>query len=150
MALTLVDGGLPAFVWKKKRIEIPFSEAEKQKLQDLFESGLLTLEQLKKKKKYLLQDDTDANLETYRKLIRKIPNTAGRLIIGVSTPTLFKPVSLLKAEFDLRETFKQPIVQQDGSELDRFSWLKNQVQAYPNATVVFYLAAESSSTVRVS
>lgn len=146
MAFTLVDGGLPAFVWKKKRIEVPFSEAEKLNLQLQFETGLLTLKQLKQKKKYRLQDNTQANLETYRKLIQKLPKLPGKLVIGLSTDNSFKPLTLLQAEFDLREAFKQPLVLKDGSTIDRFVWLKNLTKGHPNTAVVFFLATESSST----
>ena len=78
MVLRLVDGGIPSFEWKMKRVELPFSEVEKTELQLKVERK----EKLAFKKRFVLRDDQEANLERYRKLIRKIPALPGKLVIG--------------------------------------------------------------------
>ena len=123
MALRLVDGGIPSFEWKMKRFEIPFSENELIELKKKVEEGELD-EKRAFKKRYEMKDNPDVNLELYRKILRKLPSMPGNLILAKSSEGKLEIIEVFKSELDLREDFKNSKKQLNGSELDRFNWLK--------------------------
>ena len=123
MALRLVDGGIPSFEWKMKRFEIPFSENELIELKKKVEEGELD-EKKAFKKRYEMKDNPDVNLELYRKILRKLPSMPGNLILAKSSEGKLEIIEVFKSELDLREDFKNSKKQLNGSELDRFNWLK--------------------------
>lgn len=123
MALRLVDGGIPSFEWKMKRFEIPFSENEIIELKKKVEEGELD-EKKAFKKRYEMKDNPDVNLELYRKILRKLPSMPGNLILAKFSDGKLEIIEVFKSELDLREDFKNSKKQLNGSELDRFNWLK--------------------------
>jgi hypothetical protein len=123
MALRLVDGGIPSFEWKMKRFEIPFSENELIELKKKVEEGELD-EKKAFKKRYQMKDNTDLNLELYRKILRKLPSMSGNLILAKSSEGKLEIIEVFKSELDLREDFKNSKKQLNGGEIDRFNWLK--------------------------
>ena len=141
MALRLVDGGIPSFEWKMKRVEIPFSEDEKTERQLKVERGELD-EKVAFKKRFTLRDDVDANLERYRKLIRKIPSLPGRLVIGTMIAGNFKILGVFTSETDLREDFRKSSKPVDGAEFDRFSWLKKLTKEDGFSSVCFRIGRD--------
>lgn len=141
MALRLVDGGIPSFEWKMKRVELPFSEVEKTELQLKIELGELE-EKVAFKKRFVLRDDQEANLERYRKLIRKIPALPGKLVIGTVIAGNLKVLSVFSSDTDLREAFRKSLKSIDGVNLDRFTWLKKLTKEDRYSSVCFLIGRE--------
>ena len=111
MSLRLVDGGIPTFEWKLKRVEISHSEKE--------------FEKTSTKKKFEYIEDPDSNLDLYRLILRKLPNKPGCLVLTkVDKNNKMIILDVFKSEFDLREEFKYSKKQFIGEEIDRYSWLK--------------------------
>ena len=111
MYLRLVDGGIPTFEWKLKRVEISHSEKE--------------FEKTSTKKKFEYIEDPDSNLDLYRLILRKLPNKPGCLVLTkVDKNNKMIILDVFKSEFDLREEFKYSKKQFIGKEIDRYSWLK--------------------------
>jgi hypothetical protein len=111
MYLRLVDGGIPTFEWKLKRVEISHSEKE--------------FEKTSTKKKFEYIEDPDSNLDLYRLILRKLPNKPGCLVLTkVDKNNKMIILDVFKSEFDLREEFKYSKKQFIGEEIDRYSWLK--------------------------
>ena len=123
MALRLVDGGIPSFEWKMKRFEIPFSEEELTELKRKVEEGELD-EKKAFKKRYEIKDDPDANLELYRKILQKLPNMPGSLVLARTVGSSMVILEVFKSELDLREDFKHSKKHLSEEEVDRYSWLK--------------------------
>lgn len=141
MALRLVDGGIPSFEWKMKRVELPFSEEEKAEIQLKVELGELE-EKVAFKKRFILRDDLEANLERYRKLIRRIPSLPGKLVIGTVISGNLKVLSVFSSDTDLREEFRRSLKPLDGADLDRFTWLKKLTKEYGYSSVSFLIGRE--------
>ena len=141
MALRLVDGGIPSFEWKMKRVELPFSEDEKTELQLKVELGELE-EKAAFKKRFILRDDLEANLERYRKLIRRIPALPGKLVIGTVIAGNLKVLSDFSSDTDLREEFRRSFKPVDGADLDRFTWLKTLTKEDGYPSVCFLIGRE--------
>ena len=111
MYLRLVDGGIPTFEFKLKRVEISHSEKE--------------FEKTSTKKKFEYIEDPDSNLDLYRLILRKLPNKPGCLVLTkVDKNNKMIILDVFKSEFDLREEFKYSKKQFIGKEIDRYSWLK--------------------------
>lgn len=111
MYLRLVDGGIPTFEWKLKRVEISHSEEE--------------FEKTSTKKKFEYIEDPDSNFDLYRLILRKLPNKPGCLVLTkVDKNNKMIILDVFKSEFDLREEFKYSKKQFIGKEIDRYSWLK--------------------------
>jgi hypothetical protein len=111
MYLRLVDGGIPTFEWKLKRVEISHSEKE--------------FEKTSTKKKFEYIEDPNSNLDLYRLILRKLPNKPGCLVLTkVDKNNKMIILDVFKSEFDLREEFKYSKKQFIGEEIDRYSWLK--------------------------
>ncbi len=123
MPLRLVDGGIPSFEWKKKRVEIPFTEDEILQLRKKVELGELEEEEAFRKK-FKLIDDSDANLELYRRILNKIPPMPGRLVICTRKGNELHIHGFYNSDLDLREGFKNSLKTIGGSQMDRFNWLK--------------------------
>lgn len=123
MKLRLVDGGIPSFEWKFKRFELPISEKELTLLNERIELGELD-ELTAFKKRYEMKDNSELNLELYRKILRKLPSMPGNLILAKSSEGKLEIIEVFKSELDLREDFKNSKKLLNGSELDRFNWLK--------------------------
>jgi hypothetical protein len=141
MVLRLVDGGIPSFEWKMKRVELPFSEVEKTELQLKIELGERK-EKVTFKKRYVLRDDQEANLERYRKLIRKIPALPGKLVIGTVIAGNLKVLNVFSSDTDLREEFRKSLKSIDGVNLDRFNWLKKLTKEDGYSSVCFLIGRE--------
>ena len=141
MVLRLVDGGIPSFEWKMKRVELPFSEVEKTELQLKIELGERK-EKVTFKKRYVLRDDQEANLERYRKLIRKIPALPGKLVIGTVIAGNLKVLNVFSSDTDLREEFRKSLKSIDGVNLDRFNWLKRLTKEDGYSSVCFLIGRE--------
>ena len=93
MYLRLVDGGIPTFEWKLKRVEISHSEKE--------------FEKTSTKKKFEYIEDPNSNLDLYRLILRKLPNKPGCLVLTkVDKNNKMIILDVFKSEFDLREEFK--------------------------------------------
>lgn len=138
MALRLVDGGIPSFEWKMKRFEIPFSENELIELKKKVEEGELD-EKKAFKKRYEMKDNPDVNLELYRKILRKLPSMPGNLILAKSSEGKLEIIEVFKSELDLREDFKNSKKQLNGSELDRFNWLKKLTKENGISSIQFLI-----------
>lgn len=138
MVLRLVDGGIPSFEWKMKRVELPFSEVEKTELQLKVERK----EKVAFKKRYVLRDDKEANLERYRKLIRKIPALPGKLVIGTVIDGNLKVLNVFSSDTDLRDEFRKSLKSIDGVNLDRFTWLKKLTKEDGYSSVCFLIGRE--------
>ena len=125
MILRLVDGGIPSFEWKLKRFEILRSEEEINELKLKVDSG--ELDQKKAfKKKYEYKEDSKMNFELYRKILQKLPNKPGYLVLAkVNENNKMIILEIFKSEIDLREDFKYSKIQSITEEVDRYSWLKN-------------------------
>ncbi len=123
MTLRLVDGGIPAFEWKMKRFEIPYTEEEMIELKNKIEEGLLD-EKKASKKRYEMKNDTKSSFELYRKILQKLPGAPGNLVLAATTANLMTIIEVFKSDLDLREEFKNSTKKIDGIELDRYQWLK--------------------------
>ncbi len=123
MPLRLVDGGIPSFEWKMKRFEIPFSEDELTDLKRKVEEGELD-EKKAFKKRYEIKDDPDANLELFRKILQKLPNMPGSLVLARTVGNKMIILEVFKSDLDLREEFKNSKKPLNGEECDRYQWLK--------------------------
>jgi hypothetical protein len=123
MPLRLVDGGIPSFEWKMKRFEIPFSEDELTDLKRKVEEGELD-EKKAFKKRFEIKDDPDANLELFRKILQKLPNMPGSLVLARTVGNKMIILEVFKSEIDLREEFKNSKKPLNGEECDRYQWLK--------------------------
>jgi hypothetical protein len=141
MALRLIDGGIPSFEWKMKRFEKSFSEEEKTELQLKIELGEIE-EKVAFKKRLGLRDDFESNLERYRMLIRKIPASPGRLVIGTTIAGRLKILSVFSSVTDLREDFKKSSKQVDGVTLNRFNWLKKLIKEDGYSSICFLIGRE--------
>ena len=142
MALRLVDGGIPSFEWKMKRFEIPFSENELIELKKKVEDGELD-EKKAFKKRYQMKDNTDLNLELYRKILRKLPSMSGNLILAKSSEGKLEIIEVFKSELDLREDFKNSKKQLNGGEIDRFNWLKKLTKENGIGSIQFLIGRAS-------
>jgi hypothetical protein len=142
MALRLVDGGIPSFEWKMKRFEIPFSENELIELKKKVEEGELD-EKTAFKKRYQMKDNTDVNLELYRKILRKLPSMSGNLILAKSSGGKLEIIEVFKSELDLREDFKNSKKQLNGGEMDRFNWLKKLTKENGIGSIQFLIGRAS-------
>jgi hypothetical protein len=123
MPLRLVDGGIPSFEWKMKRFEIPFSEDELTDLKRKVEEGELD-EKKAFKKRFEIKDDPDANLELFRKILQKLPNMPGSLVLARTVGNKMIILEVFKSDLDLREEFKNSKKPLNGEECDRYQWLK--------------------------
>ena len=141
MPLRLVDGGIPSFEWKRKRVENPFTDDEIFELRKKVELGEL-VEDEAFRKRYKLIDDADANLELYRKILTKIPPMPGKLVICTITDFKFKIHGFYSSDLDLREGFKHSLKTVDGCQIDRFSWLKKLALENGVSSVSFLLGRE--------
>jgi hypothetical protein len=142
MALRLVDGGIPSFEWKMKRFEIPFSENELIELKKKVEEGELD-EKKAFKKRYQMKDNTDLNLELYRKILRKLPSMSGNLILAKSSEGKLEIIEVFKSELDLREDFKNSKKRLNGGEIDRFNWLKKLTKENGIGSIQFLIGRAS-------
>ena len=142
MALRLVDGGIPSFEWKMKRFEIPFSENELIELKKKVEQGELD-EKKAFKKRYQMKDNTDVNLELYRKILRKLPSMSGNLILAKSSEGKLEIIEVFKSELDLREDFKNSKKRLNGGEIDRFNWLKKLTKENGIGSIQFLIGRAS-------
>ena len=141
MALRLIDGGIPSFEWRSKRIEIQIPEKELEELKEKVERGEIE-EKKAFKKRFKLKDDLEKNLELFRKIILKIPPIPGKLIIGSKNGENLKILSVVSSEIDLRDEFKNSKKMIEGIEKDRFSWLKKLTKEDKNGEICFYLGKE--------
>ena len=142
MALRLVDGGIPSFEWKMKRFEIPFSENELIELKKKVEDGELD-EKKAFKKRYQMKDNTDLNLELYRKILRKLPSMPGNLILAKFSDGKLEIIEVFKSELDLREDFKNSKKRLNGGEIDRFNWLKKLTKENGIGSIQFLIGRAS-------
>ena len=141
MVLRLVDGGIPSFEWKMKRVELPYSEEEKIELQYKVERAELD-GKVAFKKRVVLRDDMQANLERYRKLIRKIPSLPGNLVIGTSIAGEWKVLCVFRSNYDLSEEFRTSQKEVDGVPMDRFNWLKKLIVEDGLTSICFRIGRE--------
>jgi hypothetical protein len=142
MTLRLIDVGIPTFELKMKRVELTFSDEERAAIQLKIESGEI-IEREAFKKRYELRDDSIANLERYRKLIRKIPATPGKMVITAMVAGKQKTISVFSSDNDLREAFKNSFKTHRNIEIDRFSWLKFLIKEEGYSVVNFRIAKEN-------
>lgn len=114
MAVRLIDCGIPNFELKKKRYE----------LQESNEVALIDEEPTsKKKKKYAYKDDADGQLEIYKKILRRIPATPGKLMLISGADPNIKIVEILTSDYNMREDFRTSRKINEGEMFDRFNWL---------------------------
>ena len=133
MAVRLVDCGIPNFELKKKRYD----------LQELNEEDLVPEESTsKKKKKYAYKDDADAQLELYKKILRKIPATPGKLMLISGTDSSMKIIEILTSDYNMREDFRTSKKQIEEVEFDRFNWLMYKLRKCDLHSIRFVLAFE--------
>jgi hypothetical protein len=133
MAVRLVDCGIPNFELKKKRYE----------LQEPNEEVLINEESTsKKKKKYAYKDDVDGQLELYKKILRKIPSTPGKLMLITGTDSSMKIIEILTSDYNLREDFRTSKKQVEEEEFDRFNWLMHKLRKCDHHSIRFVLAFE--------
>jgi hypothetical protein len=138
MALKLVDGGIPSFEWKMKRFEIPFSDDELQKLKKRVELGELD-EKKAFKKRYVMKDNPDVNIELFRKILRKLPSMPGNLVLIRNFAGKMEIIEVFKSEIDLREDFKNSKKRLNGEQLNRYSWLKKLIKENGISSVQFLI-----------
>ncbi len=138
MALRLVDGGIPSFEWKMKRFEIPFSENELIELKKKVEVGELD-EKKAFKKRYEMKDSPEANLELYRKILKKLPTMPGNLVVAKCSDGKLEIIEIFKSEFDLREDFKNSTKTIKENSTDRFNWLKNLTKENKACSIQFFI-----------
>lgn len=141
MALRLIDGGIPSFEWKMKRVELPFSEEEKTELKLKVELGELD-EKSAFKKRFGLKDDLETNLERYRKLMRTIPSLPGKLFYGTMIAGKFEILGFFSSEIDLRDDFRSSTKLVDGVLVDRFTWMKKLTKEGAYSSLCFRLGKE--------
>jgi hypothetical protein len=140
MILRLVDGGIPSFEWKLKRFEIIRSDEEINELKTKVDSGELD-QKSAFKKKYEYKEDSMMNLDLYRKILQKLPNKPGCLVLAkVDKNNKMIILEIFKSEIDLREDFKHSKKQSKAEEIDRYSWLKNLSQEEEIKEVRFLIA----------
>ncbi len=133
MAVRLVDCGIPNFELKKKRYE----------LQELSEEVLIPEESTsKKKKKYAYQDDADGQLELYKKILRKIPATPGKLMLISGADSSMKIIEILTSDYNMREDFRTSKKHVEEVDFDRFSWLMYKLRHCDLHLIRFVLAFE--------
>jgi hypothetical protein len=124
MTLRLVDGGIPTFEWKLKRVVISRSKEELEELKIKIGLGELN-EKEAFKKRYKYKEDPDMNFNLYRNILQKLPNKPGCLVLAkVDKNNKMIILEIFKSEIDLREDFKYSKKQSISEEIDRYSWLK--------------------------
>ena len=133
MAVRMVDCGIPNFELKKKRYELQPSNDEILVQED---------DSAKKKKKYAFKDDTEGQLELYKKILRKIPAKSGKLMLITGTDSDFQLLGVLSSEDNLREDFRTSKKVVDGVEYDRFNWLMLKLRTSELRMIRFVLAFE--------
>lgn len=128
MILRLVDGGIPSFEWKLKRVEIIRSEGKLEELKMKVKTGRMA-EKAAFKKQFEFKDDSEVNLNLYRKIIHKLPNKPGCLVLTkVDKFGKMIVLEVFKSDVDVREDFKKSKKIFFESEMDRYSWLKRIIQ----------------------
>ncbi len=133
MAVRLIDCGIPNFELKKKRYE----------LQESNEVALIDEEPTsKKKKKYAYKDDADGQLELYKKILRKIPATPGKLMLISGADPNIKIVEILTSDYNMREDFRTSRKINEGEMFDRFNWLMFKLRNCGHHSIRFVLAFE--------
>jgi hypothetical protein len=142
MVLRLIDGGIPSFEWRFKRVEIEIPENELLELKAKVKSGELE-EKKAFKKRFKLIDDLEMNQELFKKIITKIPGIPGKLIIGSKSGENLKILGVVSSEIDLRDEFKRSKKLIEGVEKDRFSWLKKLTKEDKNGEICFFLGKEN-------
>lgn len=131
MAVRLIDCGIPNFELKKKRYE----------LQESNEVVLIDEEPTsKKKKKYAYKDDADGQLELYKKILRKIPATPGKLMLISGADPNIKIVEILTSDYNLREDFRTSRKKNEEEMFDRFNWLMFKLKDCGHHSIRFVLA----------
>ncbi len=138
MKLRLVDGGIPSFEWKFKRIELPISEEEMTMLNERIELGELD-ELTAFKKRYEKKDNSELNLELYRKILRKLPSMPGNLVLAKTSEGKMEIIEVFKSELDLREDFKNSKKQLNNVDTNRFNWLKNLTKVNGISSIQFFI-----------
>ena len=133
MAVRLIDCGIPNFELKKKRYE----------LQESNEEVLIDEESTsKKKKKYEYKDDADGQLELYKKILRRIPATPGKLMLISGADPNIKIVEILTSDYNMREDFRTSRKIIEGEMFDRFNWLMFKLRNCGHHSIRFVLAFE--------
>ena len=133
MAVRLIDCGIPNFELKKKRYE----------LQESNEEVLIDEESTsKKKKKYEYKDDADGQLEIYKKILRRIPATPGKLMLISGADPNIKIVEILTSDYNMREDFRTSRKIIEGEMFDRFNWLMFKLRNCGHHSIRFVLAFE--------
>jgi hypothetical protein len=133
MAVRLIDCGIPNFELKKKRYE----------LQESNEVALIDEEPTsKKKKKYAYKDDADGQLEIYKKILRRIPATPGKLMLISGADPNIKIVEILTSDYNMREDFRTSRKINEGEMFDRFNWLMFKLRNCGHHSIRFVLAFE--------
>jgi hypothetical protein len=131
MAVRLIDCGIPNFELKKKRYE----------LQESNEVVLIDEEPTsKKKKKYAYKDDADGQLELYKKILRKIPATPGKLMLISGADPNIKIVEILTSDYNMREDFRTSRKKNEEEMFDRFNWLMFKLKDCGHHSIRFVLA----------
>jgi hypothetical protein len=131
MAVRLIDCGIPNFELKKKRYE----------LQESNEVALIDEEPTsKKKKKYAYKDDADGQLELYKKILRKIPATPGKLMLISGADPNIKIVEILTSDYNMREDFRTSRKKNEEEMFDRFNWLMFKLKDCGHHSIRFVLA----------
>ena len=134
MAVRLIDCGIPNFELKKKRYE----------LQESNEEVLIDEESTsKKKKKYEYKDDADGQLEIYKKILRRIPATPGKLMLISGADPNIKIVEILTSDYNMREDFRTSRKINEGEMFDRFNWLMFKLRNCGHHSIRFVLAFEA-------
>ncbi len=128
MILRLVDGGIPSFEWKLKRVEIVRSEVKLEELKMKVKTGAMA-EKAAFKKQFEFKDDSEVNLNLYRKIIHKLPNKPGCLVLAkIDKYGKMIVLEVFKSDVDVREEFKKSKKIFFESEIDRYSWLTRIIQ----------------------
>jgi hypothetical protein len=145
MSIRLVDIGIPSYVKKTKRVEVPYSADEKKTLQQRIDSGEIT-ERKAFPKRFEIEEDTKANLELYKSIINKIPPMPGWLIIRDRFDTQNRLLAQIKTEFDMREEFIRMIkirnIRGTEIELNSYHWLRYLTNEREIVEVCFSLGRE--------
>ena len=121
-----------------KRFEIPFSDDELNELKKRVEDEELD-EKKAFKKRYEMKDNSDVNLELYRKILKKLPAIPGNLVLAKISDGKMEILEVFKSELDLRIDFKNSKKQINGKETDRFSWLKNLTKKNRISSIQFLI-----------
>jgi hypothetical protein len=94
----------------------------------------------KRKKKYAYKDDADGQLELYKKILRKIPATPGKLMLISGADPNIKIVEILTSDYNMREDFRTSRKKNEEEMFDRFNWLMFKLKDCGHHSIRFVLA----------